>query len=118
LLAEMRAQSATPALFPGRRGGEQQQGLKTFWRAVCRKADLQNVRVYDLRHSYASYLASAGLSLPVIGQLLGHSSPVTTSRYAHLLDDPPRAATEKVGAIVTGAGQSAAEVVRLRERRA
>jgi site-specific recombinase XerD len=70
--------------------------------------------VHDLRHSYASYLASSGLSLPVIGALLGHSSPTTTQRYAHLLDDPLRAATEKVGAIVTGASKDSAEVVPLR----
>jgi integrase len=117
LLAEMRAKSG-PALFPGRRGGDQQQTLKTFWRAICRNADLRDLRVHDLRHAFASYLASSGLSLPVIGALLGHSSPTTTQRYAHLLDDPLRAATEKVGAIVTGASKEAAEVLPLRGRRA
>jgi len=55
-----------------------------------------------LRHTYASVLASAGLSLPVIGALLGHTQPGTTARYAHLFDDPLRAATERVGAIVMG----------------
>jgi integrase len=109
----MREQSDSPALFPGRRGGERQGSLKTFWAAICRAADLQNVRVHDLRHSFASYLASSGLSLPVIGALLGHSSPTTTSRYAHLLDDPLRAATERVGVIVSGAGKSSADVVPL-----
>jgi hypothetical protein len=54
-------------------------------------------------------LASAGLSLPVIGALLGHTQPGTTARYAHLFDDPLRAATERVGAIVTG--KASAEVV-------
>ena len=72
------------------------------------------MRLHDLRHSYASYLASAGLSLPVIGALLGHSSPATTQRYAHLLDSPLRDATERVGAIVTGAGNVPAPVVPLR----
>lgn len=61
-------------------------------------------RLHDLRHSYASILASSGLSLPIIGALLGHTQAATTARYAHLLDDPLRAATERAGAIVMGAG--------------
>jgi integrase len=75
--------------------------------------------VHDLRHSYASILASAGLSLPVIGALLGHTQPGTTARYAHLFDDPLRAATERVGAIVTGNGghRPAAEVIDYNPRR-
>ena len=59
-------------------------------------------------------------SLPVIGALLGHTQPGTTARYAHLFDDPLRAATERVGAIVTGNGgdKPAAEVIELKERKA
>lgn len=74
--------------------------------------------MHDLRHSYASILASAGLSLPVIGALLGHTQPATTARYAHLLDDPLRAATERVGAIVTGNGHGevTAEVIEINRR--
>ncbi|TGQ60212.1 hypothetical protein EN848_33480, partial [bacterium M00.F.Ca.ET.205.01.1.1] len=60
-----------------------------------------SARIHDLRHTYASVLASAGLSLPIIGALLGHSQPATTARYSHLMDDPLRQATERVGAIVT-----------------
>ncbi len=66
--------------------------------------------MHDLRHSYASFLVSAGLSLPVIGALLGHAQPSTTARYAHLFDDPLRAATERVGAVVEAAGKPATEV--------
>ncbi len=58
--------------------------------------------MHDLRHTYASVLASAGLSLPVIGALLGHTTPTTTARYAHLFDDPLRAATERASDIITG----------------
>jgi integrase len=65
-------------------------------------SDLPGVRLHDLRHTYASLLASSGLSLPVIGALLGHTQPATTARYAHLLDDPLRAATERVGAMISG----------------
>jgi integrase len=113
LLADMHAKADGPALFPGRRGAEQQRGLKTFWGTVTRQADIEGVRLHDLRHSYASYLASAGMSLPLIGALLGHTQAATTQRYAHLLDDALRAATERVGTIVTGAGK-ASEVVPMR----
>jgi len=82
---------------------------------VCETAGLKNVRLHDLRHSYASVLASAGLSLVIVGALLGHSQPRTTARYAHIYDDVLRAATERMGQIVTGAGKvgDGAEVVRL-----
>jgi integrase len=79
-------------------------------------ARLGGVRLHDLRHTFASVLASAGLSLPLIGALLGHTQPGTTARYAHLFDDPLRAATEKAAAIITGDGKSdLAEVVPLQK---
>lgn len=80
---------------------------------------LMDVHVHDLRHSYASYLASAGLSLTIIGQLLGHTQPATTARYAHLLDDPLRQATERAAAAVAAAtgGGKGADVVSLSKRR-
>jgi integrase len=94
-----------PFLFHGK-DGRPQQDIKHFWSAVCRTAGLDGVRVHDLRHTHASMLASLGMSLPIIGALLGHTQAATTARYAHLLDDPLRAATERVGALVTG-GKSA-----------
>ncbi len=118
--------------------------IKRVWLAVCIKAGLAEqvpqvdaagkvvkgadgkpatvwqatARVHDLRHTYASVLASSGLSLPIIGALLGHTQQATTQRYAHLLDDPLRAATERVGAVVTGAGKAGADVVPISGRRA
>ncbi len=93
---------------PGPRGHH--TDLKRDWGLVCAAAVISGLRVHDLRHSYASQLASAGVGLHVIGGLLGHSQPATTHRYAHLFDDPLRQATERVGAIITG---STAEVVPL-----
>ncbi len=89
-------------VFPGRGGTGYRVELKDDWAAVCKAAKITGARIHDLRHTYASILASAGLSLPVIGALLGHTQPATTARYSHLFDDPLRAATERVGAIVTG----------------
>ena len=115
LLAEMRAQADDNAvwIFPARGGGHRPH-VNDAWIKARKAAKLDSVRLHDLRHAYASILASAGLSLPVIGALLGHATPVTTARYAHLLDDPLRQATERASAIITG--RAAAEVVPLGER--
>ena len=106
-----------PWVFPGEVEGQHRQEVKAQWENVCAAAGLvddageKTVRMHDLRHTYASVLASAGLSLPVIGALLGHSQPATTHRYAHLMDDPLRQATERAAAVVTGA--ASAPVVKL-----
>ena len=72
------------------------------------------VRLHDLRHSFASVAASGGLSLPMIGKLLGHTQAQTTHRYAHLAADPVKAATERVGATIAGMMKGdGAEVVEL-----
>ena len=74
--------------------------LRQAWVEILREARISDLRVHDLRHWHASLLASMGLSLPIIGALLGHSSPSTTARYAHLLDEALRQATDRVGEIV------------------
>lgn len=102
-------------VFPGRNGGHRNDGLKKPWQAIRRRAKLAGLRLHDLRHSYASFLASAGYSLPTIGALLGHTQPQTTHRYAHLLDDPLRQATDTIGAII--AGKPVAEIVPIKGRR-
>jgi integrase len=73
------------------------------WRRIRGTAKLDEVRLHDLRHSYASVAAMGGQSLIVIGKLLGHSQPATTARYAHLADDPVKAASDVVGARIAAA---------------
>ena len=74
-------------------------------------AGLDDVRLHDLRHSFASGALSLGEGLPMIGKLLGHSQVQTTARYAHLADDPVKAAAGKVsdyvGAAMMGGNTSA-----------
>jgi integrase len=113
LLAELRdgAGEDTEFVFPGRLGGHRIE-FRRAWAEMCHAAAIASMRVHDLRHTYASVLASHGLSLPIIGALLGHTQPATTARYAHLLDDPLRQATEKVGALV--GGKPSATVIRFR----
>jgi site-specific recombinase XerD len=65
-----------------------------------------DARIYDLRHSFASVGAGGGLSLQVIGRLLGHTQTRTTQRYAHLADDPLKDAVAKITATIAGAGKS------------
>jgi integrase len=126
LLKNLREKAKPDAIyvFPGR-GADHRVEIKNEWREVCIAAGIieteivgekvlvkPSARVHDLRHTYASVLASAGLSLPIIGALLGHSQPATTDRYSHLMDDPLRQATERAGSIVM-AKDKGAEVVNL-----
>lgn len=115
LLAELLEKRAKdePFVFPGDGKDGYRAEIRKTWKAITAAAGITGVRPHDLRHSYASFLASAGLSLPVIGALLGHTQPATTARYSHLLDDPLRKATETVGALVTG--RPSAEVIPLRK---
>jgi len=116
LLSEMRTQADDDAewIFPARGGGHRPH-VNEAWIKARKAAKLDGIRLHDLRHAYASILASAGLSLPVIGALLGHATPVTTHRYAHLFDDPLRAATERASAIITG--KAPAEILPLNTKR-
>ena len=81
-------------MFPGNVDGEPLKELKRFWASVTKDAGLPGYRLHDNRHTYASHLVSDGLSLEIVGRLLGHTSPMTTKRYAHLSDDPLREAAE------------------------
>lgn len=78
--------------------GEPYRNLTRAWIKVRKLAGLSDVRLHDLRHTFASFGASEALSLPMIGRLLGHKVPATTARYAHLAADPVREANERVGA--------------------
>jgi integrase len=116
LLNKMQAEARGPHLFPSTHGPLRE--VKKCWSSVCEAAGIEGVRLHDCRHSYASVLAGAGLSLPVIGALLGHSQVATTARYAHLADNPLRQATEVAGQIIAGAGQRPAKAALPARRRA
>jgi integrase len=114
LLAAMKQQADSEWLFPAR-FTPHRLDLDDAWGVLRKTARIPDVRLHDLRHTYASVLASSGLSLPIIGQLLGHTTAQTTLRYSHLLDDPLRAATERASAVITG--KPDAEIVPLPVRK-
>lgn len=83
--------------------------IKRPWAAISKRAGVDGVRLHDLRHTFASVGAAAGMSLPVIGGLLGHADPATTQRYAHLDNDPLRRASDAIASRIAEAmaGKSA-----------
>jgi integrase len=111
LLGAMKPKHTTGALFPGANGTAARVTLQRPWRQICKAAGLAvittykgkrrkvvykyrpNVRIHDLRHTFASQLVSGGISLEIVGKLLGHTQPQTTWRYAHVADEAQRKAT-------------------------
>jgi integrase len=104
-------------VFPGRARGHRVE-IKSNWARLCKAARITGARVHDLRHTYASIAASSGASLPTIGALIGHSQAQTTHRYAHLLDDPLRAATERVGSIISPPRGVGAKIIKIGDKSA
>jgi integrase len=86
-----------PYVIVGLKPGSCLKNLQKPWGRIRKAAALPDVRIHDLRHSFASVAVTAGLSLPIIGKLLGHTKSTTTERYSHLAADPLRVANEKIG---------------------
>jgi integrase len=104
----------------GAKPDEPYRNLGRAWIDIRGNAGLADVRLHDLRHSYASLAAGRGISLQMIGKLLGHKVPATTQRYAHLAKDAVAAVNDELGTAMQAAiakGQpKAATVVKLRRR--
>ena len=83
-------------VIAGRRPGSRVASLHYPWGLIRKQAGLDDVRLHDLRHSFASGGLLVGEGLPMIGKLLGHSQVQTTARYAHLADDPVKAAADRI----------------------
>ena len=93
VLMEMKKTRNGLFLFPSDSKEGHMLDFKSSWKNICKLAKLEDVRVHDLRHTYASLLVNNGISLSVIGRLLGHSNVSTTARYAHLNDETLRNAS-------------------------
>lgn len=90
-----------PHVFAAANGGHF-TGLQKCWEKIRTHLQMEDVRLHDLRHSFATILASQGASLLLIGKMLGHSDPKTTQIYAHLVDKEALAATQAVGKTLEG----------------
>jgi len=88
------AEEASEYLFPGRNPLRPLVDLSRFWKTILSISEIEDYRIHDNRHTHASHLVSSGMSLAIVGRLLGHTNPMTTQRYAHLADDPLRDASE------------------------
>jgi integrase len=107
VLASVPHQAGNPHVICGRRNGGAFVGLDKVWRRVTHAAELEGVRLHDLRHSFASIGAADNNSLLILGKLLGHRHTATTERYSHLSADPMRQAAEAIGQrIMTALGGS------------
>ena len=109
ILNGIEPEDGSPWVIAGAKAGEHLVNLRKPWHRIRKRAGLEGVRLHDLRHSFASVGAASGLSLPMIGALLGHTQAATTQRYAHLADDPLRQASEAIGRKIAAAmkGESA-----------
>ena len=92
-----------PHVIVGSVEGGHMVNLQKPWRRIREQAGLDDVRLHDLRHTFASVAAATGASLPMIGALLGHTQPQTTQRYAHLAEDPLKGLNQKVGDVIAAA---------------
>ncbi len=110
--------AGNPYVITGSIEGQAVADLERPWRRLRAEAGLDEVRIHDLRHTYASNAVMSGLSIPVLGKILGHTQIQTTMRYAHLADEPVREAADKVsqqlGALIGGRGTRPAKGPMLR----
>ncbi len=86
-----------PWVIVGRKPDSHLPDLQRYWMRICERAVLDDVRIHDIRHSYASRALALGEGLPTIGKLLGHRKVSTTARYAHLMRDAEKVAATRVG---------------------
>jgi integrase len=120
VLAELPRIEGNPHVIVGAVAGAALVNLEKPWRAIRKTAGLEDLRLHDLRHAFASVAAASGMGLPIIGKMLGHTQAATTNRYAHLASDPVKAAAAtvagQIAAAMSAGNGTRAAVVELRKR--
>lgn len=96
IIKEIPQNTGSPWLFPGHAKGKPLSDLYLFWKGLRRELGIADVRIHDLRHTFASFLVNSGHSLYEVQKMLGHADPRTTMRYAHLDQASLVAAAEKI----------------------
>jgi integrase len=108
VLAKIERVDRNPWVIVGTLPGSRLSDLQPFWQRVRARAGLKDVRIHDLRHTFASTAVASGQGLPMIGKLLGHTQVQTTARYAHLAADPIKDAADQVASNIAGSLNHAA----------
>lgn len=115
VLSSIPRTTGNPFVIEGKFPNSHITDLQHPWRRLRKKAGLDDVRIHDLRHTYASIAVSGGMPIQMVGKLLGHTQLQTTLRYAHLADDPVRsAAEENAFAISSALGRNKSSTTHLR----
>ena len=116
ILANLPRVAENDFVIAGGKAGRPFVGIDKIWDRVRRSAGLRDVRLHDLRHTFAAFGAGASLGLPIIGKLLGHTQAQTTLRYSHVAADPLRKAADTIGSTIAAAmaGGKGADVVPIR----
>lgn len=115
ILQSLERVAGNPYAIIGQKAGSHLVNLEKQWYGIRKAAGLDDVRVHDLRHAFASTGASGGEGLHLIGKLLGHSQAATTARYAHLQSDPMKAAAAGIaGKLEAAMRGTSAEIVELK----
>jgi len=100
IIQEQPILNSTPYIFPSMKINDYYKGIPKVWIEVRKRAKIEDCRLHDLRHNFASVAASNGASLPMIGALLGHTQAQTTARYAHLTNHSLRTLAEQVSVTI------------------
>ena len=96
VLANISRVEGNPYVIPGKLKGKRMRNLNDPWDLICERAKIENARLHDCRHSFASRALALGEGLPMIGKLLGHTQVETTARYAHLAQHSVRGSAVRV----------------------
>ncbi len=108
ILEKIERVEGNPWVIVGTKPGARLTDLQPFWQRVRARAGLKDVRIHDLRHTFASTAVASGQGFPMIGKLLGHTQVQTTARYAHLAADPIKTAADQIAGSIAAALNQAA----------
>ena len=101
-IIERQPRSGSPWVFPSPVNPTRARVDLSLWKKVRKLAGIEDVRLHDLRHTFASQAAMQGIPLPVVARLLGHAQVQMTLRYAHVSDRDVEAAAERIGGVMAG----------------
>lgn len=106
ILATLPSRGTSEFVFPGDKPGQHLVAPGYAWQRIRERAGLPDVRIHDLRHSFASFCINAGIPIEVVSKALNHSSLAMTQRYAHLKNDTVRLAMERAAAVMIAAANA------------